>query len=943
MLHSLRILRLIKHPLVSVMLSLCFVALAASLLSSDVCQAQDANAIGGVIVGTVTGLDQEKLVGVEAALSRENPRPSDPPTTTATDKDGRFEFEGLSPGSYAVALSLPGWSGKRLSHLKVLGGNTVDLAVTLRPAEIDLALPLITFLRSDPLARTDWWGMQFGSVALQGLPTSRTIWSVLDGEETSVVVDKFEYGGLQVGRPALFGAHGASWRENSYFLNGLDVTDPYAAGRPMINPDYDAIADMTVVTASKSALLPNSGVDLNITTPQPPSKLHGAVRNFYSARPLQGNNMDARLLRLKFPGPEIVNQLDDGGAQLGGLFPAGQYPWPYFVSVSTQQLSKSLGGFSLPIDAHAHRLLAQVAPYVKSSRRLDLLYSAQQNFNSRDGADPAVAPEATQITNDNFQQFQARWHQSLGVNSLLQVLFGVVHANLSSGLQNGFLSVSTLDLPLLDQGGSAPLSLQGARTRYEFAPSVATTYNGVFGHHSFILGADFDRSEIHNSWNAFGGVEQILLSGQPSELIHWNTPARASDYVQNLSAYVQDEWRLARWVSLPLGLRLENSSGLAYGAPNRIVWTDLQPRLGIVFPLPGRMTFRGGWNRYGHLLQGQYLDYGNPAAIGGRLFRSQGGVPGQLLQVFGGPYSAVDPNLHRPVTDEISLSLERQFGEHFGVRARGFRRDDHNLIEPFDVGVPFSDYTPTLVTDPGFDGIFGTSDDQHLLLYNENPSALGKDFTVLSNPPGYKAMYEGVEAEFMERYSSHWEAGLTFAAMLTSARTNTGYTPYQNDTGVIGPFFTGPPIPMLGASPNAQLFSPGLSYFDRGKFGKLHVYYRTNHNIQIGFLARYYDGLPFGRLLFVDNFNQGPFLVRAMPYSNCCTSRTQHDLTADVRIRRDFPVGRGILSGIFDCFNILNSNNNTIENDLTGTNFLQRIPLAIQAPRLARIGAEWTF
>lgn len=894
-------------------------------------------------MGTVSGLDEQRLRNTEVELSRQASPPADPPATAATDENGRFEFTGLPPGIYTLAISLPGWSSKRLSPLKIVGTDTLNVAVTLRPLEADLALPLIVFLRSDPLARTDWWGMQFANVNLQGLPTSRTIWSVLDVEETSIVVDKFEYGGLETGRPALFGAHGASWTENSYYLNGLNVTDPYTTGQPMIDPDYDAIGEMTVVTASKSALVPDSGVDLNVTTPQPPSDLHGAVRDFYADRELQSNNMDARLVSLNFPGPELVNQLDDGSAQLGGLLPLGQAPWPYFLSISAQQLSKSLGGFAVPIDAHAHHLLGELAPYANGSRRLDLLFSAQQDFNSRDGADPTVAPQATQITNNNFEQFQARWHQTLSPNSLLQLLFGAVHANVSSGLQNGPLSVSVLDLPLLDQSGSAPLATQGTRTRYELAPSLATTYHGILGQHALILGADFDRSEIANAWYSFDGREQIQVNTQPSEVIEWNSPARARDYVQDFSAYVQDEWRVWKRVSLPLGLRLENSTGRAAGASNRIAWTDLQPRLGLVFPLPGRLTFRGGWNRYGHLLQGQYLDYGNPSAIGGQVFRSQDGSPGQLLQVFGGPYSAIDPNLHRPITDEISLSLERQFGEHFGVRARGFRRDDHNLIEPVDVGVPFSDYIPTVVTDPGLDGIYGTSDDQQLVLYNEKPSALGKDFTVLSNPPGYDAMYEGVEAEFMERYSTHWEAGLSFAAMLTSARTNTGYTPYQNDTGVIGPFFTGPPIPMLGASPNAQLFGPGLSYFDRGKFGKFHVYYNTTHKIQIGFLARYYDGLPFARLLFVDNFNQGPFFVRAMPYNNCCGVRTQHDLTVDVRLRRDFPVGLGTVSGIFDCFNILNSNNNTVEDDLTSTTFLERVPLAIQSPRLAKVGVEWTF
>ena len=61
----------------------------------------------------------------------------------------------------------------------------------------------------------------------------------------------------------------------------------------------------------------------------------------------------------------------------------------------------------------------------------------------------------------------------------------------------------------------------------------------------------------------------------------------------------------------------------------------------------------------------------------------------QLLQVSGGPYSAVDRGLARPFTDEVSLELEREFRGQFRASVRFYRRDDHRLIGLEDVGVPF--------------------------------------------------------------------------------------------------------------------------------------------------------------------------------------------------------------------------------------------------------------
>jgi hypothetical protein len=287
------------------------------------------------------------------------------------------------------------------------------------------------------------------------------------------------------------------------------------------------------------------------------------------------------------------------------------------------------------------------------------------------------------------------------------------------------------------------------------------------------------------------------------------------------------------------------------------------------------------------------------------------------------------------------VEVSKRFGERFVARVRFFRRDDRHLIAVANAGVPFSSYVPTSVIDPGNDGIPGTADDQSLTLFNRQPSALGRDLFVLSNPPGFRGSDKGFEIEMLKLFARHWEASGNFTAMHASYPTNPGNGVFQNDPGFI---ITNQSVfAALNADPNTLLFSNGRTYFDRGFTGKLSAYYEAPYGMRLGVVARYYDGLVFGRLLFVNGFEQGPFFVRATPRGDFGAFRTQFNSTLDLRVARTFNIKRSRLSLDLDVFNLLNMNKNTLESDLTSTNFAKRIPLAIQAPRTFRLGLEWEF
>lgn len=877
------------------------------------------------------------LPGALVQLSAEN----SPASILAmrTDAAGEFRFVAVPPGFYTLEATLPGWRDLRQAGVEVRPAGTLEIRIIL-------ALPsaATVSLLAELNRRNVDWGTTFADLSLRKLPNSGAVWSLIENQEPSSVTNRIDVGGLGTGVPALFGALGASWTENQYYLNGLNVTDPYLPGRPVIEPDLEALSELATLTGAKPAPFGAAGVNLLLYTPEPGGALHGSTRWFYSGGSLQSDYRDARLERFQFPGPERFKHFVDGDVQLGGKLPIRSAPWPFFTSLSTQQLSKTLGGFDAPIDVHVYRALAEVTPFSRGRSRLNLLYSGQHILDSRQGADFRVAPEATTLGNDNFHQFQVRGERAVGPAAWLAGGFGVAHAIISSGIQPGLTELSAINLPQMARTGAAPLSSAGVRTRYQAEALLQVVHDGPAGSHSLSLGGEWERSYISNRWDALGGMERTQVDGVPAEVTLWNTPTAARAHTQNVAVFAQDAWRPVRWLRLPLGLRLENSSGRAVAAGPGIRWTTLEPRAGLVLPLHRRgPTLRASWSRYGHVLQGSYLDFGNPAALGGQVFEwadvnsdlaVQPGEIGPLLRRFGGPYSALERSLARPFTDEVTVGLDQHFGLGFRAGVRFFRRDTRRRIALSNIGVPAADYTPVGILDPGNDGVLGTADDQSLTLYNRNPDALGQDFLLLTNPPGLDASFKGLEIRLVKPLLRVWEFSASFTAMRTLAATNPGNSALENDTGFVG---------ALGTDPNTFVMATSRTYFDRAFVGKATGYYFAPKGFRLGFVAKYYDGLPFGRLLFVDGFNQGPFFVRATPRAHPGGFQTQFNFTLDTRVAREFRLRRGKLTGYLDMFNVLNLDKNTLEADLTGPSFESRVPLAIQAPRAARLGIEWRF
>jgi hypothetical protein len=109
------------------------------------------------------------------------------------------------------------------------------------------------------------------------------------------------------------------------------------------------------------------------------------------------------------------------------------------------------------------------------------------------------------------------------------------------------------------------------------------------------------------------------------------------------------------------------------------------------------------------------------------------------------------------------------------------------------------------------------------------------------------------------------------------------------------------------------------------------------HGFRLIPLLRHQSGTPFART-FVGTLSYGNATLKAEPTA---ANRSPNITLVDLRTEKAVRVGRARIMGLFDVYNIFNSNATQAQTTISGASWLR--PTAITAPRMLRIGArvEW--
>ena len=456
------------------------------------------------------------------------------------------------------------------------------------------------------------------------------------------------------------------------------------------------------------------------------------------------------------------------------------------------------------------------------------------------------------------------------------------------------------------------------------------------------------------------------VSNQGTEVALFNSPVTSKANVSNTAVFGQDTYIFKR-LTVTGGVRWERFEAYLpeqssppsrwfpdlpreFGAMhNAVNWKNAAPRINVVYDLfgDGKTALKVAAGRY-HTAQSTNLANNvNPNFTVteryvwndlNRDLRFQVGEAGRLLSRTGGASTVYADGIKRPIIDEIAGTIERELMANMRLSVVFTYREEKDNFGNIDVGVPFSAFSPTTMTDPGRDGILGTTDDvRDFVVYNQDPATLGLNRIVITNSPLFDQTYRGLEIIASKRMSRRWQM---LASYTVSRAIRVGADP---------PGGTSP------LTPNSLINAGGPVNFDRTHTFKLTGGYVLPRGIEVSGNFRSQTGVPLTRQVQF-RLNQGNETVNAEARGN---SRLDPLTTIDARLSKVFRfAGNRQLEGMLDLYNLTNANTVYNARTLTGRLVVQRggepsgavlnqpqflSPLSILNPRIIRLAMAYRF
>ena len=833
----------------------------------------------------------------------------------------RFRF--MPPGRYRLI------SGTLERQLDVASGDELTVDITCATAPVANAHDIGvtgTHRTAD--------GTRFNSAALELLPQSGGVYGLIERSDPLVITERIEGGGAYP-EPQRLGASGASWTQTSFRFGDADVTDPDRTGFAMFYPKLDTLQAVSVTTAGLPSDGYGGGTSVMLVPRTPASnwqrmiEFDGSPPAFQSVNPLQAVRSIARL-RAAAGGSFVVSGpvSDRLGILLAGA-----------LARSTRLERDRLS----PLESRAQTLSAHLV--YKATARDDLRLFAQADKLSFPvvGRATLVDPGLRQQSRSTL--LSTTWNRTERVGLAWSANVTYAYASSVPAL-SGTPIVGTMerlrDGPVFElasssrsrrhrtsfnwRGDPGPVRWLGLRHLPEFGASASWT--GV-------------------TRNAPGAsLIGELVDGQPARAWQYTTdgaPSRWSGL--ELALWATNDIPVTSRVDIDLGLRASTTAASRDGAAAHIPWRALSPSVsGTWRVLPNdRLTFLVGYARYAARLPLNYLSFGDPHGLAGSVHRwndlnrdqrLQADEVGLTLAAVGpccanGRLNTIADDLTAPRTGEIRASLQTRLTDHLVLRIGGNDRRTSRLIQPINAADTAGNFSLTHVEDAGLN-MGGTEDDQLLPIFDRLPPSFGTDSYVLQNVDHNSARDHGLDLVLERSFDGRW--GMLIGATAHKSEGtggNRGFRPDENDQGVLGEVFS---------EPNAATFAPGRLFFERGYVVKWSAMYQLPYGLRGGTAARYQDGQHFSRVVIAPDVHQGVDFILALPRGR---TRFTYTFTLDTRLEKQLRAGGIRASLILEVFNLLNTNNEVEEDEVTRPSF--RASTAVQPARSVRLRVRFRF
>jgi len=247
------------------------------------------------------------------------------------------------------------------------------------------------------------------------------------------------------------------------------------------------------------------------------------------------------------------------------------------------------------------------------------------------------------------------------------------------------------------------------------------------------------------------------------------------------------------------------------------------------------------------------------------------------------------PDLKCPYTNELTVGVDQQILKDFRLGFQFMYKENKNIVDDVDM---YNGYDATLTdstglvwlpfdaTDPGWDGIFGTSDDQVIRVYGLRADRPVPTFHGV-NPPEAKRRYWATILTFDKRMSNRWQLQGSILYSSFKGNCDPGYSATEGESSAFD-------------NPNRLIYAWGSTDYDRPLQIKIMGTYIFPYNIILSAYFQYMDGTPwartFRRIYFPTGFGAQATYIGDI-YTEPNGSRRNPPYTnVDMRLEKEFKI-----------------------------------------------------
>jgi hypothetical protein len=648
----------------------------------------------GSVSGVVQAADGSPLPGVTVTVSG----PLLPAGRTAvTDEEGRFSVLRLPPGEYQVAAELEGMGSINRTAVVALERDTqVELSLNPSVSEeitVEAALPTIDVKGSDVEAN-------FTSEQVEDLPVARTFKGLF----------QLAPGVSENGR--LAPNAGASRMDNTYLVDGINVTNPHYGD---ILPDVTEldIAEVNIKRGGISAEYGRAaGMVVNAITKSGTNEYNGEVRLEYQPSDFVSDS--------KLSNVQNTRDRDLAAGSLGGPVLRDKV-WFYgslnFPSETLTDRRNNLGAVP-DREEETEELFGKLTANPGASHFLSLSARSRDFEIQNDGIGINTHPSAASTSARDYLLGTFSWTWNVTANSLAELKLNHNEENNSGvpitdlGYRPAF-NAARPDLVgrfstatgIIVGGATAPGQIVGGSDLFNFQDFERNEARLTFqqfaslgrSRHDIRTGLTYDRSEEQLERRANGwGVITFSTTSQTFTANYVSLQPPHTGRAETWGVFVQDQIELGDRTTVTAGVLLNQDDYFGEGLGStpgtktkvkilRFDWDQqIQPRLGISFvpqPAVGDKLY-ASFGRYANTENKSLTRAASPTRIFST--RATFDVNGNLLSEVPAANTqnkAIEAGLDPMYTDEILAGYARPLGDAWSAEIWGMYREVNDIFE----------------------------------------------------------------------------------------------------------------------------------------------------------------------------------------------------------------------------------------------------------------------